>query len=72
MATRRWSDLTPAQRAAVLTLGAAQFTLAVSAWIDLLRTPAARVNGRKGVWAAVIAVNWIGPISWYRWGHRGR
>jgi hypothetical protein len=72
MATTHWSDLTPAQRAAVLTLGAAQFTLAVSAWADLWRTPAARVNGRKGVWAAVIAINWIGPLSWYRWGRRAR
>lgn len=72
MATKHWSDLTPAQRATVVALGAAQFALAVSAWVDLLRTPAGQVNGRKDVWAAVIAVNWVGPIAWYRWGHRAR
>ena len=72
MAIKQWSDLTPGQRAAVAALGAVQFALAVSAWVQLARTPARQVNGRKGVWAAVIAVNWIGPLSWFRWGRRSR
>jgi uncharacterized protein with LGFP repeats len=29
------------------------------------------VNGRKALWAAVIAVNWIGPLSYFPWGRRG-
>jgi Phospholipase_D-nuclease N-terminal len=70
MPRKRWSDLRPGQRAAVLAVGAAQVTLAVTAWADLARTPSAQVNGRKAVWAAVIAVNWIGPASWFRWGRR--
>lgn len=68
MAIRQWSELTPGQQAAVLTLGSIQLSLAATAWTQLARTPAAAVRGRKGVWAAVIAVNWIGPLAWFRWG----
>jgi hypothetical protein len=70
MAPKKWSDLSPGQRIAVLVVGAAQLALATSAWTDLARRPAAQVNGRKGVWAAVIAINWIGPLSYFRWGRR--
>jgi hypothetical protein len=70
MTRTRWADLTPRQQAAVLVLGSLQLSLAATAWIDLARRPAAQVNGRKGVWAAVIAVNWVGPLSYLRWGVR--
>jgi hypothetical protein len=70
MAKKKWADLTSGQRAAVVVLGSLQLALAVSAWADLARRPARQVNGRKGVWAAVIAVNWIGPLAWFRWGRR--
>jgi hypothetical protein len=66
----RWSDLTPRQQTAILVLGSIQLSLAATAWTDLARRPAHRVNGRKAVWAAVIAVNWIGPVSYFRWGRR--
>jgi hypothetical protein len=68
---RRWKDLTAKQRAVVVALGAVQLLLAASAWADLARRPPAEVNGRKGVWAAGIAVNWIGPLAWFRWRRRG-
>ncbi|MGY1679949.1 PLDc N-terminal domain-containing protein [Geodermatophilus sp. SYSU D01176] len=70
MAQRRWSDLGPRQRTVVLTAGALQLALAVPAWADLARRRPAEVVGRKGVWAAVIAVNWIGPLAYLRWGRR--
>jgi hypothetical protein len=54
----------------VLVLGALQLALATSAWTDLARRPADRVAGRKAVWAAVIAVNWVGPLAWFRFGRR--
>lgn len=66
---RRWSDLSPRQQAAVLTLASVQLSLAVTAWADLATRPASEVNGRKGAWAAVIAVNFIGPILYFS---RGR
>jgi hypothetical protein len=70
MERRRWRDLSPWQRAAVLVLGSVQLALAVAAWTDLARRRPAEVAGRKGVWAAVIAVNWVGPLAWFRWGRR--
>ena len=71
MARKKWAELTGGQRAAVLLLGSLQLSLAATAWSDLARRPARQVNGRKGLWAAVIAVNWIGPLAYFRWGRRG-
>lgn len=70
MVRRRWRDLTPAQQTAVLVLASVQLSLAATAWADLASRPPARVNGRKVVWAAVIAVNVVGPAAWFRWGRR--
>jgi Phospholipase_D-nuclease N-terminal len=65
---RRWRDLSPRQQAWVLALVSVQLSLAATAWVDLARRPASQVNGRKSVWAAVIAVNFIGPILYFRLG----
>ena len=70
MTHRSWTDLTPRQQTAILVLGSIQLALAATAWTDLARRPAKQVNGRKGLWAAVIAINWIGPLSYFRWGRR--
>ena len=70
MARRRWRELTPAQQTAVLTLGSVQLSLAATAWTDLARRPAAEVNGSKAAWAAVVAVNFVGPLAYFRWGRR--
>jgi hypothetical protein len=70
MTATKWSDLSGNQRAAVLALGSLQLLLATSAWFDLARRPVDAVNGRKVVWAALIAVNWVGPLSYFRWGRR--
>jgi Phospholipase_D-nuclease N-terminal len=70
MAGKKWSDLGGGQRAAVVALGSLQLVLAATAWLDLARRPADAVNGRKAVWAAIIAVNWVGPLSYLRWGRR--
>jgi hypothetical protein len=70
MAQRRWQDLTPRQRAGLVAAGAVQLALAATAWSDLARRRPAEVAGRKGVWAVVIAVNWIGPLAYLRWGRR--
>jgi len=66
----RWSDLSPAQRLAWVTLVAIQFGLATAAWTDLARRPAEKVRGPKWRWAAAIAVNFVGPLAWFRWGRR--
>ena len=70
MARKKWAELTSGQKAALVVLGSLQLSLAATAWRDLARRPERQVNGRKGVWAAVIAVNWIGPLAYFRWGRR--
>jgi hypothetical protein len=69
MAKKKWSDIAPEQRAGIIVLGAVQLALAATAWTDLARRPASQVNGRKAVWAVVIAFNTIGPIAYFA---RGR
>jgi hypothetical protein len=66
----RWSDLSPGQQAVALTLASVQLSLAVTAWADLARRPASQVNGRKGLWAAVIAVDFVGPLLYFVRGRR--
>ena len=47
-----------------------QLSLAATAWAQLATTPAAEVNGSKVRWAAIIAINFLGPLAWFRWGRR--
>lgn len=70
MDRRRWRDLSPAQRTAALVLASVQLSLAATAWTDLARRPASGVNGPKPLWAAVVAVNVLGPVAYFRWGRR--
>jgi hypothetical protein len=69
-ARRRWADLTGRQRTVVLTPAFIQVSLAATAWADLAARPAGQINGRKAMWAAFIAVNFVGPLSYFRWGRR--
>lgn len=64
ISSRKWSDLTDRQRRAVVALGVVQVGLATAAWADLAMRPGEEIRGRKGVWAGIIAVNFIGPV-WY-------
>lgn len=73
MAARRqkkWSDLAPGQQRAVIVTGAVQLSLAAAAWVDLARRPAEQVRGSKAKWAAIIAINWFGPIAWFARGRK--
>jgi hypothetical protein len=70
MTRRRWSELSPREQTAVLTLGSIQLSLAATAWTDLARRPSVEVNGSKRLWAGVIAINVVGPFAWFRWGRR--
>lgn len=71
MSTKKsWDDLTDTQRVGLIALISLQVSLAVSAWADLASRPAAKVRGSKGKWAAIIAVNFIGPILYFTRGRR--
>lgn len=70
MRKQRWADLSTGQRIALGVAGSVQAALAAAAWTDLARRPASQVNGPKPVWAALIAVNFVGPLAYRRWGRR--
>ena len=70
MTRRTWADLTPRQQTAVLVLGSVQLSLAATAWADLATRPAEQVTGSKLRWALVIAINFFGPLAYFRWGRR--
>jgi hypothetical protein len=53
-------------------MAAVQLSLAATAWADLATRTPAEVNGSRTTWAAVIAVNVVGPLAWFRWGRRPR
>ena len=73
MDKRRWSDLDPRPRRAMLLAGAVEAGLKVAALIDLAQRPARRVRGSKAGWAAAITVvNAAGavPIVYFLRGRR--
>lgn len=53
-----------------MLLTSVEVSLAVSAWSDLAQRPPEAVNGSKKKWAAVIAINFVGPILYYWRGRR--
>ena len=72
MKARKWSELSNRQQTALLVAASLQLSLAATAWADLATRPAALVNGRKSVWAAIIGVNFLGPIAYFTQGRRPR
>lgn len=68
MSRKHWTDMSTGQRGAFLLAAAVQLGLAATAWTDLARRPQERVNGRKPLWAAAIAINFVGPIAYLCWG----
>jgi hypothetical protein len=62
---KRWHDLESSQRATLVAAGVVQVSMAAAAWIDLARRPTEKVRGPKALWAAVIAVNFVGPALYF-------
>jgi hypothetical protein len=65
-----WSELSTAQQIGIAVGAGVQIALAATAWIDLARRPSEQVRGSKPAWAAFIAVNFIGPISYLTIGRK--
>jgi hypothetical protein len=68
--TRRWSDLTSAQRAGLLVLVSVEMALTATALVDLARRPAAQVRGPKPLWALGCFVQPVGPVAYLTLGRR--
>jgi Phospholipase_D-nuclease N-terminal len=71
-AKKRWADLSDGQRALLLAAAAAELTLKITALVDIKRRPAARIRGPKAMWRAAMAVNLIGPVSYFLFGRKRR
>lgn len=72
-ARRRWSDLSKATRALIITAAVADGMVRLAALIDLKRRPANQIRGPKRLWTiAVAVVNSAGilPISYFVFGRR--
>jgi phospholipase D-like protein len=70
MTRPHFRDLSNRQQFVLLTAASVQLALAATAWADLTFRAPEEVNGSKRVWAAVIAVNFVGPACYFRWGRR--
>jgi hypothetical protein len=67
---KKFSDLSPPRQVAVLSWLAVQLGLFVSAEVDIQRRPASEVRRRKNWWRLVCLINFLGPLSYFRWGRR--
>ena len=67
---KRWSDLSPAQRRAIIGAGIVQNSLLVAALVDIRRRPQKKVRGDKRLWAAGSFVSWVGPIAYFTYGRK--
>jgi acyl-CoA reductase-like NAD-dependent aldehyde dehydrogenase len=65
---KSWRELPAQQKAALVFAAVAEIGMAAGAWADLVRRPAGQVRGPKWRWALLIAVNFVGPIAYFRWG----
>ncbi|MDQ3781928.1 MAG: PLD nuclease N-terminal domain-containing protein [Actinomycetota bacterium] len=70
MAKPRWDEVSAGKKAVMLAVAGVQIALAVAAFRDLARRPREEINGSKLKWAAIIPVNFIGPIAYFRKGRR--
>ena len=57
---KRWSDLSPRSRAAIVVGGVAEVVVTSVALRDLVRRPAALVRGPKWLWAPALFVQPVG------------
>lgn len=65
MAKRKWSDLSPMQRKAVVVLGIAETLATTAMLVDLARQPASNVRGSKNLWRALSVVQPVGPLAYF-------
>ena len=62
--------MSPIQQAAVVGITAWNWWLSATAELDIQRTPAERIRGRKSLWRLACLTNTVGPLAYFRWGRR--
>ena len=67
---KRWDELRPAQRRAVVAVGAVQIALQAATLWDLHRRSEQDLRGSRWWWTAASFVNLVGPITYLVVGRR--
>lgn len=67
---KRWQDLTPVQRGAIVVLAAAEMAATTAAAVDLVRRDPSQVRGSKWLWAPLLVVQPVGPLAYFAFGRR--
>lgn len=67
---KRWADLSAEQQAGVVILGCLQVGLLAAALWDLAHRSAEELRGDKRMWAALVFINWIGPLAYFTVGRK--
>ena len=69
-AEKKWAELSDRQRAWLLAAAAGELSLKIAALMDIKRRPADRIRGPKVLWRAAMAVNLLGPVSYFAIGRK--
>jgi hypothetical protein len=72
MARMKWSDLSDRQRVLIVIAAAAEISMKIAALVDIKRRPAEEIRGPKALWRSAMAVNLLGPLSYFAFGRRRR
>ena len=67
---KRWSELGPVARMAIVVGSAAELVVTAVALRDLVRRPASEVRGRKGLWGLGLFVQPVGSPLYLLVGRR--
>lgn len=67
---KKWSDMTPPERAGAGMVGIVQFALMAAALWDMWHRSEEEINGDRRIWTAAAFVNFIGPIAYFLFGRK--
>lgn len=65
---KKFTELSRDRQIALVAVSAIEIGLMLAAEVDIQRRSAAQVRGRKGWWRAICLINFVGPLSYFRWG----
>ncbi len=70
MARQKWSDFSDRQRVLIVAAAVAELSLKIVALVDINRRPAEQIRGPKALWRSAMAVNLLGPLSYFAVGRK--
>ena len=70
MKKKRWSELSAAQKIAIVIGGVIEISLLAAVHYDLRRRSPDAINGSKALWMAVSFVSFFGPLAYFTFGRK--